>query len=232
MERRAINLGKMLIQELGDEPDCNTISRWMAQYIAEQIAIFETADGNAKVIAGQKCYETVLKLWKQRSSLPNGHRPYESFEPIFRALDRLDPESETPFYFNRPNFYRKDAFEGESECDAVQQWVDVALGLDQTARILVNFAFKQAANFSSNESTKAWVMNEIDMQNEAEKSVVIRLLPYLEGGSEEDDLEKLQAEQIAVLKSRIKKLESFAEFSGLLRKEFLDELEKISSDIK
>ncbi|WP_155901526.1 hypothetical protein [Mariprofundus ferrooxydans] len=229
MERRAINLGKMLIQELGREPDCNTISRWMAQYIAEQISIFEAADGDAKVIAGQKCYETVLKLWQQRSTLPNGHRPYESFEPIFRALDRLDPESENPFYFPRPNFYGNDASEGESECDAVQQWVDVALGLDQTARILIDYAFNQAANNSADENTKGWITNEVDMQNADDRSIVIRLLPCLEELSEEEKFEKLRTEQIAALKSRIEKLEAFSELSSILHGELLDDLQKISS---
>jgi len=220
----------MLIQELGNESGYDTISRWMAQYIAEQIAVFEFSDGEAKEIAGQRCYETILKLWQQRASLPSGLRPYESFEPIFRALGGLDPEGGNPFYFPRPNFIGDDESTGEAEHDPVQKWVDVALGLDQTARILITFAFKQAAINASDENTKAWINNEVDMQRATDRSVVIQFLPHLEEETEEEEIEKARAEQINALKSRIEKLEMFAELSSILHANLLSELEDASSE--
>ena len=55
-----------------------------------------------------------------RSSLPNGHRPFESFESIFLALGGLDPEKQGSFYFPRLNFNRDEDSTDGLECDEVQ----------------------------------------------------------------------------------------------------------------
>ena len=78
MRKRIINLGKALIEELGLDPGVDTLARWMAHYIAEQMTIAENATGDDKIEAEQHCFETILKLWQHRSSLPNGRRPFES----------------------------------------------------------------------------------------------------------------------------------------------------------
>lgn len=97
IQERIINLGKALVEELGSR--IGTPSRWMAHYIAEQMTIADNAQGDDKIRAEQKCFETILKLWEHRSSLPNGQRPFENFEPIFRVLEQLNPENKQPFYF-------------------------------------------------------------------------------------------------------------------------------------
>lgn len=230
MHQRAINLGKRLVRELELESGNDTLSCWMAHYLGEQISTAEAAEGNEKEIAEQRCYETVLKLWMHRASLPNGHHPYEGFEPIFRALDGLDPECQGSFYFHRPSFYKGQDSTDAPECDDVQQWVDVALSFDQTARILIGFAFQQAALCASDENTKAWIQNEIDLKNAGDRSVVVRLLPFMEGDNEEDELERIREEQETILKSRVEKLEAFSKFSRVLQEALLGELEKISLD--
>jgi len=222
----------MLVQELEAESANDTISQWMAHYIAEQVSIAEAAEGDEKTIAEQRCYETALKLWQHRASLPNGHRPFESFEPIFRALAGLDPENDDSYYFSRPSFYKDEKSANDPEDDAVQQWVDVALGFDQTARILINFAFKQAALSASDENTKAWIQNEIDLENPGDRSVVVRFLPYLEDDNEEGKLDRIREEQESILKSRIEKLEAFSKLSRHLNRELHKELEELSLDKK
>jgi len=82
---RAISLGKALVQELKLEPGVDTLSKWMAHYITEQIAIAETTTASEKIEADQQCFETILKLWKHRSSLPNNRYPFKNFKPLFQA---------------------------------------------------------------------------------------------------------------------------------------------------
>jgi len=220
----------MLVHELELESENDTLSCWMAHYIGEQISTTEVTEGDEKIFAEQRCYETILKLWEHRASLPNGHRPFESFEPIFRALDGLDPENKSSYYFTRPSFHENENSTDAPECDEVRQWVDVALGVDQTARILINFAFKQAALSASDENTKSWIENEIDLKSADDRSVVVRFLPALQDGSKEDELERIRKEQEKTLRSRIERLEVFSELSSVLHRELLDELEKMLLD--
>ena len=104
MLQRAISLGNEIVKELKLEPGGNTLSRWMAHYIAEKIAASENMEGAEKSDAELKCFETILSLWQHLSAFPDGRRPFESFEPIFRALGCLDPESTDPFYFQPPQY--------------------------------------------------------------------------------------------------------------------------------
>ena len=174
MKDRIINLGKALVQELGLEPGVDTLSRWMAHYVAEQIAISENASGDKKSKAEQRCFETVLKLWEHRSLLPDGRRPLESFEPIFRALDRLDPESPRPFYYDPPHVHSSGLNDvSEPISDDVQKWIDVALGVDHAARVLIDFAFKQAAAKAKDKKTKSWIENATDLKGGDDLSVII-----------------------------------------------------------
>lgn len=74
---KAINLGNELVNALDLEPGGNTLTRWMAHYLAEQITLVETTSGALKTAAEDRCFKTVLALWQQRSSLPSGRRPLE-----------------------------------------------------------------------------------------------------------------------------------------------------------
>ncbi len=67
MKEQVISLGKALVKELELEPGVDTLARWMAHYIAEQIAIAENATDDKKVEAESRCFETILKLWQHRS---------------------------------------------------------------------------------------------------------------------------------------------------------------------
>jgi len=230
MKDRVINLGKALVHELGLEPGVDTLSRWMAHYVAEQIAISEFAKGDEKSKAEQRCFETVFKLWERRSLLPDGRRPFENFEPIFRALDSLDPESPRPFYYAQPpvdSSGTKDA--SKSIDDDVQKWIDIALGVDRAARILINFAFKQAAIYAKDKKTKLWIEKAANLKMSDDISVIIRLISDYEGGQDEKARERLLEDLKNDLKSKIEKLDTFSNFSSSLRVVLVNELEKIST---
>ena len=78
LQTKVINLGKLLVKELGLETSNDTLSRWMAHYIAEKIAKSESLPlGKEKDDAEKDCLETILKVWERRWLLPSGKRPLE-----------------------------------------------------------------------------------------------------------------------------------------------------------
>lgn len=229
MRERVINLGKLLVQELGIEAGNDTLSRWMAHYVAEQIEAAENATGNKKSKAEQRCFETVLKLWHHQSSLPNGRRPFESFEPILNVLNKLDPDSPLPFFcspFNSTFNKTNDAPEPENE--NVQAWLDNVLKIDSAARVLIDFALKQAVNNASDEKTIAWLKNTVGLP-----SVEISFVDHILSADQKDiknkeALEKVRQDQEERLKSKIEKLDAFSKVSSSLRTILANELEKLS----
>ncbi|MUL35409.1 hypothetical protein [Gloeocapsopsis dulcis] len=225
-QKRAISLGKALVQELGLETGVDTLSRWMAHYVAEQIALAENAISDEKSEAEQRCFETVLKLWERRSSLPNDRYPFKSFEPIFKALNRIDPDNSQSYYFDDSRFQAtaNNNDTSKSQTNEVQSWINIALGIDRAARVLIDFALKQAACNAADEKTIAWIENAtgISVDDENDISVIIRLV----GETREDDHDEETLEKMRQgFRSRIEKLDAFIEFSSLLRTELVKELE-------
>lgn len=141
MQAKVISLGKALVEELGLEPGVDTLSRWLAHYVAEQLACLDSAKGEEKIQMQHRCFETILTLWQHRSSFRNNHRPFENFEAIFKTLDALNPDNQYSFY----RFWSQDdeADNTESDEDA-NPWLDMAIGIDKAARSWINFALNQA----------------------------------------------------------------------------------------
>ena len=75
IQKRIINLGKALVEEIGLDPGVDTLARWMAHYIAEQMEIAEELyqlldrlkeDERAIVIATEiegKTYRHLSEKW-------------------------------------------------------------------------------------------------------------------------------------------------------------------------
>ena len=99
MPKEILDLGRALVEELGLDPGVDTLSRWMAHYIAELIEAAETAKVEERPAKLAKFADAILKLWEHRHHLPNGKRPFEDLEPILRALESLDPNDDTARYF-------------------------------------------------------------------------------------------------------------------------------------
>lgn len=228
MQKRIINLGKALVEELGLDPGVDTLARWMAHYIAEQMEIAKNTTGDDKIEAEQRCFETILKLWQHRSFLPNGWRPFENFEPIFQALERLDPENKQPYYFNNTNKNSLEPDKTSKATESVQRWLDVASGIDQVVRIWLDYVFKQAALCATDEKTIEWLKSSVCLQDIDDTSIIIRLLPEAILSNDEITTERMQHKKRELIISRIKKLEAFNDFNQVLLSIFEQELEEIS----
>ena len=228
IQKRIINLGKALVKELDLDPGVDTLARWMAHYIAEQMEIAENATGDDKIEAKQHCLETILKLWKYRSSLPNRQRPFESFEPIFRALARLDPENTTPYFYSNPDYRSSEPNDSGEDSDKVQLWLDIARGIDQAARVWLEFVFHQAALNATDEKTISWLENAVGLPDNDDVSLIVRLIHAKSENESEETAEREQQAKQEKLKSRIKQLDSFIDFNQILRAEFVTEFETLT----
>ena len=228
-QERAINLGKALVQELGLESSVDTLSRWMTHYVTEQISSAENTTGDEKFEAEKRCFDTILKLWEHRASLPNSRYPFKNFESIFNALNELDPANSQSYYFDSSHFdiaANNDDI-SESQTDEVQSWINVAFVIDEAARVLIDFAFKQAACNAADEKTIAWIENAtgISVDDKDDTSVIIRLVGGTQESYPDEESRKQKREELS---SRIEKLDIFIELSNLLRDELTEELENVS----
>jgi serine/threonine protein kinase len=201
----------------------------MAHYIAEQITTAENSTGKEKSEAELRCFDTILKIWQHRAFLPSGRRPFEGFESIFHALEKLDPDNRQPYSFSFPPTESSvPDHTSESITDDAQKWINLALGIDRTARVLIEYALKQAAINACDDKMKSWLMKSSGIANDEGRQIIIRLLAENENkDGKEDSLDKIQEEQEHYLKRRIEILDSFNNFSDSLRKEFSNELKDI-----
>lgn len=226
IQKRTIKLGENLVKALGLDTSVDTLSRWMAHYIAEQMSIAKKAKGKEKIRAEQQCFETILKLWQHRSHLPAGIRPFESFDPILRTLERFDPDNKQPYFYQSQGSPKKNKSD-KKESDDVQMWLDIAQGIDQAARIWLEFVFRQAALNATDKTTITWLENAIVESSGNEVSIIVRLTDARLEDVGDVDVQEQKAKQDK-LKSRIEQLDSFNKFSQTLRAMFVDELNAIS----
>lgn len=132
-----LELGKRLVEELDLEDSVDTLGRWMAHYIAEKIKLAEAADEKSRQETMREASDEILKLWSHRRNFDSGKRPLETFDPIFRTLQNLDPESVTSRYFNR--------IDDDCECEQTRKYLRWAEECDEAARHVVSYCLTKAA---------------------------------------------------------------------------------------
>lgn len=221
---RIFNLGKALVDELGLDPSSDTLSRWMAHYVAEQLTLVEKADSGGKIEAEKQCFETILKLWHHRAQYPGGKRPFENFEPIFHTLERIDPDNPKPLYYSTSP---DDSNNGEND---VQQWVDVALGIDQAARVWLEYVFHQAVQNASDKKTLKWLESAMGLPVSNDVQIITQIQEVYRVKDNSEANTKVNQEKRELVESRIKKLDAFIEFSQILRRAFVDYSNEISNN--
>lgn len=180
----------------------DTLGRWMAHHIADLIVSAENATGEERDVAEKSCFEAILALWKHRAELPNGKRPFEDLESVVRAIESLDPDSDTPRYFRSARAPRG---ETEEQSEAAT-WLAMVDGLDYSAKILIGYCLAEAARAAVDKS-KEWVkLAEAAGVDDSASEIVIRFI------SSNADLGKDQdanAEVRQRLEDRIGRLEGF-----------------------
>jgi hypothetical protein len=194
---KAISLGKQLVEQLGCDPHGDTLSRWMAHYIAEQMAAAQNARGKTRSAAAKRCFQTILLLWEHRAELPTGRRPFESFEPILRALAAIDPNAKDPFYHG---LSPGQCPEGKIKPGTVEFWADFITRIDAAARVLVQMALDEACERATNEQTRNYLKKAIPNSRKGDLESVRIMLDRYDASTDP---------RTGLIQSRLKQLEAF-----------------------
>lgn len=157
---KILTLGKAIVKELELDPGVDTLAKWMAHYVAEKIVLAEGLTGKKKTQAQKECFDIVLRIWEQRWSIPHNKPFLQDFESLFKTLDKLNPNKETPFLIRPQIVYDiKEEFKSaepmEIDTEQVdkqddnfdpQTHLDSALRVDKLARSLIADLLKQAVS--------------------------------------------------------------------------------------
>lgn len=190
----------------------------MSHYIAEKILELEVATGEEKRSLQKDCFEAILLLWSHQAYFPSGSRPFENFEPVFRALDHIDPD--------RPGYsYINEQPEANSDVPKdIDLYVKYIVNLDATTRVLLSYFVELAISSAADQSTKDWI-NSLGVETRSEVPKV--LLSFYRDRREKSDKELVE-EKIEKLSDRIRKIDAFVEVSEDIK----SELERQIVDLK
>jgi hypothetical protein len=201
-----LRLGRRLVEELGLAESTDTLARWMAHHIAELIEDVEKADGVYKAEKTVKCRQAIVDLWQHRHELPDGKRPFEDLEPVLRALSSLDPDGGTHRYFRASSRPHGE----EDERSDTERWLELAEGLDASARILICYCLGQAA-VGASEEMKEWLLlaEAAALGHETEFPIIRIIVGEGDLVTEPDPNEQERKE----LEERIQRLEGFRDMA-------------------
>lgn len=194
--RNVIALGEKIVHELGIDDGVDTLARWMAHYIAEKMESAELAPECDRDQKQSACCQEILKLWSHRGSLPLRGRPLESFEPIFKALESLDPDRPALRYFVDPS--------ADSESEQTRFWLDSSRQIDNAARLLIRHCLSNAAEEALNQESE-WV--EMARQAVAMTDDDLRLINMLAEISEAQNPQSTKEMKIAQISNLLNNTE-------------------------
>lgn len=219
MSKDVLDLGCALVKELNLDPGVDTLSRWMAHYIAELIDEAKTARVEDRQAKLANCADAILKLWDHRHQLPDGKRPFEDLEPIMKALASLDPEDDTPRYFRTQRRPTKKTKENKETV----KWLELADGLDYSAKSLIRYCLAQAAQTAIDKS-KAWV--KLAEKAGLEDNIDFRVIRFTSVEKELSEAQKLKDIEKRQLEDRIKRLDGFKKMADALASDMRRQLKQ------
>lgn len=179
----------------------DTLSRWMAHYVAELIVEAERATGCEKAAVQDRCFTAILELWSHRAEFPRGMRPHQELEPILRVLESLDVATEHPRYYPSAQPSENDIQSAE-----VEKWLNLARGIDYSAKLLIRHCLSQAADLATDKS-KQWVkLAEAAEANSGVSEIFIRFISTTE---DLDDKGNVNSALRKDLEDRLQRLRAF-----------------------
>lgn len=226
-----MELGKLLVKELGLEKGVDTLSRWMAHYVAEKIKYAESlADDVKKKNAEKECFSLILDLWKHRWHYKADRQPLRNFNHLFNILENLDPEKEEPYYYHFSNAESKEEEDRSFEPSDLKNLSPLALQIDKVARIWINYLLHEAALKAKNEKIEKIIDRAVKLPD----SMDARIIQIIFEDSMEDidkkpvDQEELDRKsKIKTLNLRIKELQKFKKVNEYLIGQFEKELNNL-----
>lgn len=215
--KAVLELGKRLVAQLDDKGDL--LAAWMAHMVAERMHIAETAPPESKASAEEACAKAILELWRHHEALPQRLRPFRELEPVLRTLQSLDVEHGGYRYY--PNALQ--AAEVAEAPDEVRQWLDLIIGVDYTARLLIQFALQSAAQAAADEAAP-WI--ELAQAAGAEELPERLIVEFVIGKDEEEKVDlNLQS-----LKEKLSRLDNFIKVAEGIADNIRNRLPKTGKD--
>jgi hypothetical protein len=217
--RAVIELGKRIVAELelGDD----LLSQWMAHLIAERIHTAEEVPLETRASAQDACAQAIFQLWDHRNSLPEHVRPFRALEPLLETLASLDVASGRRF-----RFFRKAPSDEELEAagESSKQALQIAVNLDEAARVLIQYFLAAAAEAAADEALP-WLDAAIDA--EADAVLELRVVEFVSAG-----ISLPGADEVArkAMEDKVKKLEMFAALASAVASDLKARLDPRADD--
>jgi hypothetical protein len=96
-----LELGRFLARELGADDGVDTLGRWMAYYLAEQLDAAERATGAEKEKIERGISTLILDIWAQRCALQGTADPLAPYEKAAHALAAIRSGAAFPSRWSR-----------------------------------------------------------------------------------------------------------------------------------
>jgi hypothetical protein len=230
-QTEVLELGKLLVKELGLEKGVDTLSRWMAHYVAEKIKYAETLpDGLEKKNAEKECFSLILNLWKHRWHYKADRRPLRDFNHLFDILENLDPEKEESFFYRLRNTKSKDEEDESFKLSDLKNATSLASQIDKVARIWINFLLEEEGRKVKNKKINEMINAAVKLP----ESMDARIIQFVITDSMEDIENKSVDEEgfgrkvkIKALRRRIGELNKFKKVNEYLLGRYEKELNSL-----
>jgi len=201
--KAVIELGQQLVALLGADDDL--LTSWMAHHISELMVKAETAKPSAQTAAREACANAILQLWRHKSALPKHVQSLDDMQAVLRTFAFLDLDPED-MRFQRTALRESVLANVQG---AAKRPLEVAIGVDYTARLVIRMLLQQAAAAALG-AAEPWV--ELARAAGAEDVTEQKLWVLLEDeeGAEVPGFNNAQA----ALQDRIGRLEAFAHIAA------------------
>lgn len=218
-------MGEKLVQELDMGDTVDTLGRWMAHHVARLMQEVEAVkSGPKKKDAEERCRIAILELWTHIATTGAGPKILEDIEPILNTLECLNPEHSSHFYYR----LAREAAETSNLSEDAQFWLKMSEGIDYTARLLIKYCLKMAAEeaYEKNSEWISLVQSAFDIDYP-----VIRIISA--AADEEPDLDAMAEEEkqaeLERLQERLERLMSFKELAEKMEAELSRKIDQIQA---
>lgn len=167
-EAETLKLGKIIIKELSKNSngELSVLESWVSHYVAELIDKTENATTEKERKAFQKeCFETILKLWDKRSTLPIESLPLGRIKTAIDILNEFKRQKEI---WEQIRFVDSNSWESlavkihDAQMDAIRICIQATIAEDAIGR------------------EKVWVVECSEALSSEEKEIIEKLDNLLE----------------------------------------------------
>jgi hypothetical protein len=238
-QNKVLNLGKTIVKELELDPGVDTLSKWMAHYVAEMIFLAENLSGEKKAKAEEQCVDIILKIWDRRWSIPKNNPFLQDFKSLFETLEKLKPNNEKPFFLSTKFFFEIEEEINKSESNPNENkfellengnwypknYLNATIRVDKIARSLITDLLKKSiSGIKLSEERGNLIRNSINAIDYPESQIISTFSDYSMSLESTNESGSETQNRIIELKSKIKELQELESFLKALTSIYCKEL--------